>query len=116
VSLVGRKRVAGIGIVAIISALLACTEGSGVMQVTIRNDSSADVVLKQCDVRCDVTHEVHELRSGQSVDVNTSYANVHNYWMVLDPSRRLLGCIDLLYQQRQEGVIVPVTSARACPK
>jgi hypothetical protein len=110
-----RRRLLVRCIALITPALLACTQGSGVMPVTIRNDSNADVVLKQCDVRCDVTHEEDKLQSGQSLVVNTSYANVDNYWMVLDASGQRLGCLDLVFRQRQDNVLVLISSAGVCP-
>ena len=95
--------------------MLACTDGSGVMTVAIHDDLNSAVVIKQCDVRCDQTHETDRLSPGQSVAVNTSYNNVDNYWMVFGPDGGLIGCLDLVFSKRQDGVVVGVTSARACP-
>ena len=86
------------------------------MQVTIHNDRGVDLTIKQCDVTCHQTHEEHKLSRGQSIVVNTSYAGVANYWLVSSSDGQVLGCLDLLFKERQDNVTVEASSAKPCPK
>ena len=84
--------------------------------VTLHNDTSRAVVLKQCDARCSSFHEQDRLSPGANVGVNTSGDNVANWWLVADESSgRTLGCLDLRHSRKIERLVVNVSSRAACP-
>lgn len=83
--------------------------------VTLRNDTSRTVVLKQCDVRCDTFHEIDRLTPGSTVEVNVSDQDVTNSWAVASTSDQALGCLALRFPRRQTGVVVNVSTMTGPP-
>jgi hypothetical protein len=83
--------------------------------VTLHNDTSSAVVVKQCDAKCNSFHERDRLAPGESVPVNTSSDNVANWWAVTDNSGKTLGCLPLRYSQKVENLVVNVSEAGRCP-
>ncbi len=117
--------VAGGGVLAVLAAFwLAAFVAVGVLglrdpteegfAVTIRNDTSRTVVLKQCDIRCDVFHEIDRLTPESTVEVNVSDQDVTNSWVVASTSDQTLGCLALRFPHKQTGVVVN-TSAMTGP-
>ena len=85
--------------------------------VTIHNDLSEPVVLKQCDTVCGPNfHEIDHLAPGASVPVNTSSENVPNWWVVVGNDGEQLGCLNLLYDHKVRDVVVNTSQMTACPK
>ncbi len=83
--------------------------------VTLRNDTSRTVVLKQCDVRCDTFHEIDQLTPGRTVEVNVSDQDVTNSWVVASTSDQILGCLALRFPRRQSGVVVNASTMTGPP-
>ena len=85
--------------------------------VTIHNDLSEPVVLKQCDTVCGPNfHETDRLAPGASVPVNTSSENVPNWWVVVGNDGKPLGCLNLLYDHKAPDVVLNTSQMTACPK
>ena len=85
--------------------------------VTIHNDLSEPVVLKQCDTVCGPNfHEIDRLEPGASVPVNTSSENVANWWVVVGNDGKQLGCLNLLYGHKAPDIVVNTSQMTACPK
>jgi hypothetical protein len=83
--------------------------------VTIRNDLPEAVLIKQCDVHCGSEfHEIDRLQPGASVQVNTSGANVPNWWVIDGNAGKTLGCLNLLYDHKAPGVVVLTSQMMAC--
>jgi hypothetical protein len=82
--------------------------------VTLRNDTAAPVLLKQCDVKCNEFHEQHRLGPGGIARANTGIDSP-NWWLVQDNSGKVLGCLKLLYHQREVGAVVNVSAVTLCP-
>ena len=102
-------------LIATLTAEDSCDPTEQSFTVTLRNDVGQAVVVQQCDARCNEIHEVDVLPVGHTVDVNTSDRNVDNWWMVKTRSGALLGCVDLLYDHKQDGVVVPLSRRKPCP-
>jgi len=85
--------------------------------VTIHNDLSEPVVLKQCDTVCGPNfHEIDRLAPGASVPVNTSSENVPNWWVVVGNDGMPRGCLNLLYDHNAPHVVLNTPQMTACPK
>ena len=83
--------------------------------VSIQNDTSNRVVLKQCDTTCASYHQIVGLAPGKSFMANTSAGDVPNWWLVATDRGFRLGCIDLLYGEKATGVVVNVSHMVKCP-
>lgn len=83
--------------------------------VTLRNDTSSLVVLKQCDVDCTSFHSVFRLAPGRTAPVNTSSWGADNWWVVTDESGKTRGCLDLPFYRKATGVVVDVSGYGPCP-
>lgn len=102
-----------VAVVAAFNGFLDPTEQT--FSVTLRNDTSSTVVLKQCDVDCSSFHSVFRLVPGRTAAVNTSSWGADNWWVVADQGGRTLGCLDLLFYRKETGVIVDVSGYGRCP-
>jgi hypothetical protein len=94
--------------------LTACNTQADAFSLTLHNDTSRVVVVKQCDVRCTSFHEQDRLLPRASVQVSTSTSNTPNWWMVTD-GNATLGCIDLLYNHPINNLVVNISKRTACP-
>src|SRR5258708_26029583 len=83
--------------------------------VTLSNGLGVPIRGEQCDAKCDVVHEAHELASGGSGVVNTSSWGADNYWLVTRVPGGRLGCLDLLFHEKRTGVVVKTSTFGACP-
>lgn len=72
--------------------------------VTLQNDTASAATVKQCDSTCNSFHEHDQLLPGASVLVNTSSADVANWWLVAGPSGRTIGCLPLRYSHSTSAV------------
>jgi hypothetical protein len=95
--------------------LTACNTQADTFSLTLHNDTSKVVVVKQCDVGCKSFHEQHRLLPRASVQVSTSTSNTPNWWMVVD-GNATLGCIDLLYNHPINNLVVNISTRTACPR
>lgn len=89
---------------------------SSVFTLAVENDTSSTVVLKQCDVACNAFHEEDRLSPGERVNVNTSAADVPNWWLIADMHGTVLGCLNLQYSHKITGLVVHVSSMGTCPQ
>jgi hypothetical protein len=103
-----------LGVSATMHALGISDPTEDTFAVTLRNDTAAPVLLKQCDVKCYEFGEQDRLAPGGTVRVNTTAAGSANWWVVEDGGGRLLGC-NLQYNHKQVGVVVNVSGTVACP-
>jgi hypothetical protein len=94
--------------------LTACNTQADSFSLTLHNDTSRAVVVKQCDVKCTSFHEQDRLLSRGSMEVSTSTSNTPNWWMVTD-GNATLGCIDLRYNHPINNVVVNISKRTACP-
>jgi len=83
--------------------------------VTLRNDTSAPVVVGMCAATCRSFHERVRLEPGHSVAVNTSADNVANWWSVSDAVGKTVGCWPLRYGRKVAGLVVGVSARARCP-
>ncbi|MGI8647895.1 MAG: hypothetical protein ACR2JX_06695 [Mycobacteriales bacterium] len=83
--------------------------------ITLHNDTSSTIMLKQCDVTCDSFHERVRLLPGADTRVNTSSDNVANWWMISDADGKKLGCLPLRYGHKIDRLVVNVSEQTACP-
>lgn len=104
---------AGSATLGILGAHLDPTEDT--FPVTLKNDTGGAVLLKQCDIRCDKFHETDHVGPGGTVSVNTTAANVANWWVVEDGSGRMLGCVNLQYDRKIGGAVVDISKTVPCP-
>lgn len=82
--------------------------------VTVRNDTSATVVVKQCDSTCETFHETDRISPGADVAVNTSSDGIADWWAVTDTSGSLLGCLPLSYTQTTNRLVIDVFTYIGC--
>ena len=119
--------VAGVGTVVILGLLFVLglvfgasvgpsSSGVDTFSLTLRNDTSSAVLLKQCDVKCTEFHEQDHLTPGGTVSVNTSPGNVANWWVVQGGSGQVLGCLNLQYDRPHPGLTVNISATIPCPK
>ncbi len=99
-----------------LNGVVGCANGPDTVQVTVRNDTTMNVVIKQCDIRCNEIHEVHRLNPGQTVLVNTSSGGVDNYWLVVDSNGLTLGCLNLYFTHYVDGAVWPISDMGKCPR
>ena len=104
----------GVGAVFLAALVGACESMPDVVQVTIRNNEVEAVTLRQCDVRCNQVHRIETLEPGATLKVNTSTANVPNYWMVVT-NGTVVGCVDLLENGFHPQDVFDVTNTVPCP-
>ena len=125
--ILGVVLVAGVATVVILGLLVALglvfgarggasSSGADTFSLTLRNDTSSAVLLKQCDVKCSEFHEQDHLAPGGPVGVNTSPDNVANWWVVQGGSGQVLGCLNLQYDRPHQGLTVNVSATVPCPK
>lgn len=93
----------------------SCDPSESTFSVQLRNDTGSGVVLRQCDVRCNEFHEIDRLEPNQSVPVNTTENHVDNWWVIEDTSGHRLGCLDLLFDHKQVGVVINISQHVNCP-
>ncbi len=93
----------------------SCDPTEDTFAVKLLNDTDSAVTVRQCDVRRNAYHEVHALDVGQSVTVNTSASHVDNWWVIEGGSGQRLGCLNLLFDQKRDNVIVGASQRIACP-
>lgn len=83
--------------------------------VTLHNDTTSAVVVKQCDNDCNSFDERDRLEPGANVRVNTSSDNVANWWSVTDTSGATLGCLPLRFGHKVDGLVVNISQRTGCP-
>ena len=86
------------------------------MDVTLHNDLNQTVTAVQCDVACNSFHERDTLTPGGNALVSTSTGSVPNWWIITGASGARLGCVDLLYDHWQSGVVVDLSHMQRCPE
>lgn len=103
-------------VVVVVSVLcVACYDPTEqAVTVTIQNDTPGSVTVRQCDTTCGVTHEVHSLPPGGSVRVNSSSRQVSNYWLIVDQSGAVTGCLNLLTKEKQARTF-KISDTAPCP-
>lgn len=84
--------------------------------VTLHNDTTGTVVLKQCGSTCGSIHEVERLAAGRSVPVNFSSEGITNLWSVTNAQGVVMGCLARTYDHKVANLVVQVSSNAPCPQ
>lgn len=105
-----------VGFIGLLAALGFTDPTEQAFSVTLRNDTSSVLMLRQCDVDCTSFHSVFQLAPGRTAAVNTSSWGADNWWMVSDENGRVLGCVDLLFDHKASGVVVDLSGYGPCPR
>ena len=91
-----------------------------VFRVSIVNDTSAPVVVRDCDSYCSSALLTFDLRPGASVPINRA-ANMHKLFSVTTPAGGHIGCLDLYLnrcarpREDQAAMRLPRPGSRARP-
>ena len=85
------------------------------MTMTLRNNTSASVIAKQCDVRCNEFHEIDRIPAGGTYRVNTASDGVDNWWLIADDSGPPMGCVNLLYYHKVDNAVRDLSELQTCP-
>jgi hypothetical protein len=103
------------GILASGCASLDPTEQS--FAITFLNDTPNAIILKLCsDANCRHFDYSKELQPAESVRENVSDSDVLTRWLVQDrPTSKVLGCLPLKFDRKQEDVVVRATEVVRCP-
>jgi hypothetical protein len=102
------------------AAVLMLVAGCGslrqleVFRVSIVNDTTAPVVVRDCDSYCSSSLLTFDLQPGASVPINRA-ANMHKLFSVTTPVGGHIGCLDLYYETAQPGAQARVSQATPCP-
>ena len=94
----------------------SCDPTESTFSVQLKNDTESTVVVRQCDVRCNEFHDIFRLEPNQSVRVNTTENHVDNWWVIEDRGGHRLGCLDLLFDHKQQGVVINISQRVNCPQ
>jgi hypothetical protein len=101
-------------------ALLVALGGCGglgrirVFTVSMVNDTTGEVVLRDCAHYCSSALLTFDLQPGESVDVHR-VANDHKKFSITTPSGGRIGCLDLYFKTPQPGAQMDVSAAVPCP-
>lgn len=95
----------------------ACTtfESAATTDLTLRNDTSQAVVVKDCLASsCTAFRYSKRISPGASAAA-TDHGDGRSWWLVLDQNGNRLGCLTLDLTQRVEGYTLRLTGIVTCP-
>jgi hypothetical protein len=101
--------------VPLIAALICCGSASAlqVFPVSIVNDTTGAVVVRDCDHYCSSSPIAITLQPEGSAPINR-VANDHKAFSITTVSGAHVGCLDLFFPTPQPGASVLVTDATPC--
>lgn len=85
-----------------------------VFKVSIVNDTSRPVVVRDCDTYCSSSPIAIDLQPGGSTAINR-IANDHKFFSITDASGGHVGCLDLYFPKPEPGARFDVSGAFPCP-
>jgi hypothetical protein len=85
-----------------------------IFTVSIVNDTSGAVVVRDCAHFCSSSLISFDLAPGASADVHRT-TDEHKYFSVTTAAGRHVGCLDLFFERAEPGANVEVSGARSCP-
>lgn len=80
------------------------TDPSHFTSVAVRNDTTQNVQLIQCDTTCGTLHDRQTLTSGQTTDLKVSAEGIKDGYVVADSDGHRLGCLYFDYNGHQPGL------------
>lgn len=104
-------------VAASIVPLLGCGtfESQAITEITIRNDTSRFVVVKDCrSDACDNYRYTRRLAPHAAASAH-DYGDGTSWWLVGNRSGKVLGCLELGIGQRQEGYTLKLSELQQCP-
>ena len=100
--------------VGLIASGCQTVEESEVWDITLRNDTSRVVVVKDCRTSaCDRIRYTSRLPPGASTAAK-DYGDHTSWWRVYGKSETLIGCLTLDSHNRLEGYVLRVSSLTNC--
>ena len=114
------RRQSSLRLALLTAALAALLAGCGslggiqVFPVSIVNDTSETVVVRDCADYCSSSPIAIELQPGGSTVINRD-AGSHKDFSITTPLGAHVGCLDLHYPTPQPGALAPVSQAAPCP-
>ena len=97
-------------------ALVACDPSAvDVFAVTIKNDTSASVVIEYCGSDCSTVYYTNTVAPQGSIAENTSTENLDEYIRIKDDSGKVLGCLNLKFSSVPSSLTIPVSNTGQCP-
>jgi hypothetical protein len=85
-----------------------------VFTVYIANDTTSEVVARDCPDFCSSSPVVLDLPPGASTPIHRT-TNQHAYFSITTPLGGHIGCLDLYYTTPAPGASEPVSLATRCP-
>jgi hypothetical protein len=85
-----------------------------VFTVSLENDTSQRVVVRDCDDYCTFSLLSFDLPPGASVPIHRT-PNQHKLFSVTTPAGGRIGCVDLYFKTAQPDARVLVSQAAPCP-
>ncbi|HEY2702294.1 MAG TPA: hypothetical protein VGL20_01255, partial [Candidatus Dormibacteraeota bacterium] len=73
------------------------------------------VLLEQCDVHCNETHDVTSVRPGSSTTVYISNAGIPVGYLITSSPARVLGCLTFRYDHQQDGLTMKMSQMEKLP-
>lgn len=96
----------------------ACTFGTEVFGVTVKNDLPFPVEVRRCNDG-PICHDVYErelLNPGGKWELNVSNGGAVDWLRVFDQDGQTTGCIRLEFHERITGVVFELSQTEPCPK
>jgi hypothetical protein len=87
--------------------------GADVFSVSIVNDTSSPVVVRDCNGYCSSSPIAIDLQPGQSAVIHR-VAHDHKTFSITTSAGGHVGCLDLYFATPQPGAQVPVSHATPC--
>jgi hypothetical protein len=87
---------------------------SDLFPVTLQNDGTAAVVIKDCGTNCTAADAPYTLDPGTKVQVAASDQGLVTFYLH-DASGAVTGCLPLEFHRKVSGVIINTSRAETCP-
>jgi hypothetical protein len=85
------------------------------LPLDIVNDTNAEMIVDQCDVKCNLLHDHADLKPGQIMGVNVSDANVPEWFVVTTPDGKRVGCLLAQFSHKESSARIGLSKTRPCP-
>ena len=85
-----------------------------VFTVSLENDTSHPVVVRDCDDYCTFSLLTFQLQPGEGVPIHRT-VNQHKLFSVTTPAGGRIGCVDLYFKTALPDARVPISHASPCP-
>lgn len=89
---------------------------SPLFPVSLYNDGSAPVVVRDCGTDCTSSHQPYTLDPGKSVQVGASdNGDITRYYLHDVSTGAVIGCLPLEFHQKVSGLTIHTSQAETCP-